>query len=150
MKCNHCGKDINEDARFCCYCGTPLQTLQDEVTATVDGEDTNPQSTAESSQSKTNETKKCSKPITLIGIVFSTIAFLSGLVIFSIMLAKKLVAVGADTLIFISAFVGLACGIVNLCKGFSDKKQKILSLGAIALSGFTVFYGFLTYCVLLG
>ena len=25
MKCNKCGKEINEQAKFCKYCGTPIQ-----------------------------------------------------------------------------------------------------------------------------
>ena len=140
MKCNHCGAENNEGAKFCSNCGTPIQ-IEKEATASE---------TVKSEQAQTaSETKKGFSSAALIGLTLSAIAFIAGLVLYSIMIKREFLIYGPDTIVFIPAFAGLAFGIHALLHG-KDFKNKIVSIASISMAGFAIFYGFLTYAICLG
>lgn len=153
MKCSNCDKELSEESKFCSYCGTPVQIAQEgQSLNSTDGEKAKSQSKPELSQTQRDKTTGGFLPVTLIGIVFSSIAFLTGIVLYSIILSRKVMAIGHDTLVLVPAFVGLAFGIFALRNGIVNRKnsEKLFGCIAILLSGFAVFYGFVAYCVLLG
>ena len=134
MECKHCGTALSEEAKFCPNCGKPVQhEQQTPVTET-----------------QTNQTKSGLSPTMMTGLLLSAIAFLTGLILFSILLSKKGLLLGHDTLVFLPAFAGLAFDTFALSNALAKKNsfEKLLSIVALSLAGFAVFYGFLTYCIL--
>lgn len=150
MKCSHCGAENNEDAIFCSNCGKPIQ-LENEtnIPNTVSDESAKPIQEQPVSKSLNLEIFKNLNATALIGLIFSSIAFFAGLVLYSLMLSKKWLIFGPDTLAIIPAFAGLALNLKVLLHD-KDVKSKLVNIISIALAGFTIFYGFLTYCIYLG
>ena len=138
MKCKRCGAELIEGAKYCYSCGDPIKNEVEQ----------------EELISETPKEKAVVKlpSITLIGLVLSAIAFVASLVLMSMTLARNAIVVGHDTLMFIPAFTGLAIGLYTLKQALAqkDKMKKIFSIVILSLAGFAIFYGFLTYCILLG
>ena len=149
MKCSHCGAENNDGANFCSNCGKPIQLENETDTpATVSDESANVQEQPVSA-SPIIEIFKNLSATTLIGLIFSSIAFFTGLVLYSLILAKKWLIFGPDTLVFIPAFAGLALSLKAL-RHDKDVKGKLVNIISVSLPGFAIFYGFLTYCICLG
>lgn len=136
MKCKYCGKEHLDTANFCPFCG---KTVEKEPEA------------PEPETPEVNEAEGF-KPIPVIGFLLSAISFLAGFILFTIMLANKIATVGVDTLVFLPAFAGLVFDIYAFSHARAKKKKlgMIISFVSLALVGFTIFYGFVTYCVFLG
>ena len=127
MVCKHCGADLPEGTQFCPVCGRPVET------ETAIGE---------------NKPFKLTENFALLtACVLSAIAFVMGVIFFSMILARGGVITGYTTFIELPAFGGLVFGIYAFCRAKSDK-EKLFSKIALLLAGFSIFYGFITYCVL--
>lgn len=68
MKCNKCGKEINEQAKFCKYCGTPVQ-VEKQVS---------------SANAKNGVSRKNSKTWLIIASILLGILVLTGVTAFAI------------------------------------------------------------------
>lgn len=128
MKCKDCGAEIPDGAKFCPVCGKP-----------ADGE-----KECEAAPARSGKAELIS------GCILSGMAFVFGFVLLVIGLVRK-TNVGHDMLAFFPAIIGIVLDSFALVRADENKNAaaKTASIVALGLACFTVFFGFIAYCVLL-
>lgn len=134
MYCKHCGKEISDEAIACPGCGHPTKCNHARK------------------ERPSMQDPRLSNPAAIAGLVLSAIAFVAGIVLLSISLAKSYGSIlYYNILVVLPAVLGLALDIFGFSRAriFGTFLQKALAIVGMVLAGIALLYFFICCAVII-